>query len=99
MELSVLSTEELRKVAEESATLAAQLVIDKLPLSTDPSWEWISNSEYLRKRGITKTTAQRDRDNGVIPWSKIGGKIYYRRSDVEALLEKNLRLPSEEVSK
>ena len=97
MEISLISGEELRKVAEESAAKAAQIVIDLLPSSTDSSWKWMPNKEYLKKRGISKTTAQRERDSGLISFSKIGGKIYYRRSDVEALLENNLRIPTEEV--
>jgi len=92
MPISVLSDGELRKITDESALKAAQIVIDRQLPSADASWTWMPNSEYLVKRGVTKTTAQRDRDNGVIPYSKIGGKIYYRRSDVEALLEKNLRI-------
>ena len=91
MEISLISDKELRTVAEESAAKAAQIVIEQLAPSADSSWEWMPNSEYVKKIG-SKTTAQRHRDTGVIPFSKIGGKIYYRRSDVEGLLEKNLRI-------
>ena len=44
--------------------------------------------EYL---GISKRTAQNYRDTGVIPFSQIGSKIYYRWSDVVTMIEtKNL---------
>ena len=38
---------------------------------------------------ISKRTAQTWRDEGVVSFSQIGSKIYYRMSDVEKLLEKN----------
>ena len=99
MSVSILSDSEIRSIAAQSATTAAHIVIEHLNSPRDSSWPWISNREYLRVTESSKTTAQRQRDSGVLPYSKIGGKVFYRRSDVEALLEKNLRKPAGEVVK
>ena len=38
---------------------------------------------------ISKRTAQNWRDEGKIAFSQIGGKIYYRYGDIEALLKQH----------
>lgn len=43
-------------------------------------------SDILR---VTRRTLQQYRNNGIIPYIQMGGKVLYRESDVEALLERN----------
>jgi hypothetical protein len=50
---------------------------------------WIDNQDVLQTLHISKRTLQTYRDNGVLPYSKIQGKFYYKVSDVEELLESN----------
>jgi uncharacterized membrane protein len=38
---------------------------------------------------ISKRTAQTWRDEGIISYSQVGSKIYYRMSDVQKLLDSN----------
>ena len=38
---------------------------------------------------ISKRTAQTWRDEGLISYSQVGSKIYYRMSDVQKLLDSN----------
>jgi uncharacterized membrane protein len=38
---------------------------------------------------ISKRTAQTWRDEGIISFSQVGRKIYYRMSDVQRLLDSN----------
>lgn len=38
---------------------------------------------------ISKRTIQSYRDNGTMPYSQIGHKCYYKRSDIENLIEKS----------
>jgi len=40
---------------------------------------------------ISKRTAQTWRDEGIVSFSQIGSKIYYRMSDVQKLLDKNYK--------
>lgn len=43
-------------------------------------------SDILR---VTRRTLQQYRNDGIIPYIQMGGKVLYRESDVEALLERN----------
>ncbi|MHB0756839.1 helix-turn-helix domain-containing protein [Polaribacter sp. M15] len=68
--------------------------IDEVKLSLDekkknPKDVFVDNQEFLQLMNISKRTAQTWRDEGVVSFSQIGSKIYYRMSDVEKLLEKN----------
>lgn len=51
--------------------------------------EFVDNADFIQLMKISKRTAQAWRDEGVISFSQIGGKIYYRMSDVKSLLDKN----------
>jgi len=51
--------------------------------------KWLDNSEMIDMLKISKRTAQTYRDTGIISFSQVGAKIYYRLSDIDALLEKN----------
>ncbi len=53
--------------------------------------DFVGNDQFLQIMGISKRTAQTWRDDGVIAFSQIGGKIYYLSSDIEGLLKKNRR--------
>lgn len=51
--------------------------------------KWLDNQEVCQLLNISKRTLQNHKTNGVIPFSQIEGKIYYKASDVEKLLESN----------
>ena len=48
---------------------------------------FLDNQEFLQLMNISKRTAQTWRDEGIIPFSQIGSKIYYKMSDVKNLLD------------
>jgi hypothetical protein len=49
----------------------------------------MDNEEFYKFMKISKRTAQTWRDEGIIAFAQVGGKIYYKMSDVEKMLEKN----------
>lgn len=51
--------------------------------------EWIQRDQVMRILKISERKLQSMRDNGTLPFSQIDGKIYYRTSDVERLLNSN----------
>lgn len=51
--------------------------------------DFVGNDQFIEIMGISKRTAQTWRDEGVIPFSQIGSKIYYSRKDIDALMEKH----------
>ena len=56
-----------------------------------PKEIWLDNQEFIQLLKISKRSAQNFRDSGMISFSQIGAKIYYRLSDVEELLKKHYR--------
>ncbi|MDX9933162.1 MAG: helix-turn-helix domain-containing protein [Bacteroidales bacterium] len=53
------------------------------------SEQWLDVSEACLALKISKRTLQSYRDNKVLPYSQISGKIYFKVADIQALLEKN----------
>ncbi len=50
--------------------------------------EWLDNQEVCQLLRISKRTLQTYRDNGILPFSQIGHKMFYRSKDVQQVLEK-----------
>lgn len=53
-------------------------------------WEdWVDAQDVMQKLHISVRTLQTLRTNGTLPFSRIGGKLYYRISDILKVLNKN----------
>jgi len=52
---------------------------------------WLDNQEMMQLLKISRRTLQAYRDEKVIPFSKVGSKIYYKAADVEKFLKSNYR--------
>lgn len=48
---------------------------------------WLDNADVCEKLNISKRTLQTYRDRGLLPYSQINHKVYYRLEDVEAFIE------------
>lgn len=53
------------------------------------SESYYSDSELAAMLKVSRRSLQDYRNNGTIPFIRLGGKILYRRSDIERVLEKN----------
>lgn len=49
--------------------------------------DWLPNGDVCKLLNISKRTLQHYRDMGVLLFSQIGHKCYYKREDVERLLQ------------
>lgn len=58
--------------------------------------DWMDSADVCEKLGVSKRTVQTYRDRGLLPYSQINHKIYYRTEDVEAFLEAMSRETMEE---
>ncbi len=56
-----------------------------------PADTFVDNQEFIQIMNVSKRLAQSWRDDGIISFSQIGSKIYYRMSDVQALLDKHYK--------
>lgn len=55
--------------------------------------EWLDGQEVMQYLHVSKRTLQNLRATGLLPYSQVNGKFYYKASDVEALLESNYSKP------
>lgn len=53
-----------------------------------PDQVFFDNQEFIQVMNISKRTAQAWRDTGMIAFSQVGSKMYYRLSDILKMLEK-----------
>ncbi len=68
----------LEQVLKELETLKKQSALSET---------WLDNQDVCEMLHISKRTLQNYRDNGILPYSQIGGKIYYKASDIDKHLE------------
>ena len=61
---------------------------------TTPLEEWVDGGYIMRQLGISLRTLQTWRSSGIIPYSQVLGKLFYKRSDIERLLDDHYRLGS-----
>lgn len=87
MEAIILSSEQFLEISKQLKEISNTLEFK----AKQPSEKFIDNQEFIMLMKISKRTAQIWRDEGKISFSQIGAKIYYKLSDVEALLNNNYR--------
>lgn len=56
----------------------------------EPEIVWLKSHHVQRMLQISSGTLQNLRINGTIPYSKVGGVLFYKKKDIEYLLEKNM---------
>jgi len=90
MKLIVTTKKDLQRIVNASVEAATTKAFSQVqPVASGPK-EWLTNREAVSFLGLSKTTLQRYRRSGQLSYSKIGGNIYYKYSDLVAVLEKNL---------
>lgn len=84
--LDIKSSQEFQSLLEEIRSLKA-LLKEEYTMGRELDG-LMDNADFIRTMDICARTAQTWRDEGKIAYSKIGKKIYYQASDIEAFLEK-----------
>ena len=70
----------VKKMVADIRTIAEECTINS---------EWIENGELAEMLGLSKRQLQGYREHGVLGFSTIGRKIYYRRDEVARLIKNN----------
>ena len=74
----------------KSSEIKSQLVNSNNQIGVNkarPVFNWVDNADLRNFLNVTDRTLQTYRDKGILPYSKIRGRIYYKISDIESLLE------------
>ncbi len=91
MDVIVTSKADLQRIVHASVEAAtAKILSHTQPTPSGGPKEWLTNREAMDFLGLSKTSLQRYRSSGRLPFSKMGGNIYYRYADLVAVLEENL---------
>ncbi|ULB35448.1 helix-turn-helix domain-containing protein [Proteiniphilum propionicum] len=51
----------------------------------------MDSADVCRALAISKRTLQTWRNNGKIPYSMLGGKVYFKESDIDSLLQLGMK--------
>ncbi|MGF7141460.1 helix-turn-helix domain-containing protein [Roseimarinus sediminis] len=86
---SLINEEKLDKLFEMLNSLKGSLEAEQVKNAKKLSETWLDNQEVMDLLRISQRTLQSMRDQLILPYSKVGGKIYYKASDVEQLLHNN----------
>lgn len=65
-----------------------ELIINN-KLSILSGQRYLTDAELAKCLKISRRTLQEYRNNGIIPFYHVGGKILYREADIEEFLETN----------
>ena len=65
------------------------LVIDESDSEENGLKDWVDNQDVMLALHVSLRTLQTLRSNGTLPYTRINNKIYYRRRDIEQLLNDN----------
>jgi hypothetical protein len=81
-----------RKSANQKAMSYARDSVSTTKPLTDKLEDWLDNQDVMQVLHISSRTLQTLRSNGILPFSRIGNKLYYRRFDIQKLLSNNYTL-------
>lgn len=84
MNLKIIETKTLEKVKERIALLLEKS--EKLSRHLKKE-EWLDNQDVCRMLNISQRTLQNYRDRGILSYSMIGHKCYYKAGDISLFVE------------
>ena len=86
MSATIITTEDLREFKMELLDDIKQLLSTQ---SGQVVKKWLKSPEVRELLGISPGTLQNLRINGTLPYTKIGGVLYYDYEEIMQVLEKN----------
>lgn len=86
MPASIVTTEDLERFKEEMLFEIKELLIKNERITID---SWIKSGKVMDKLEISPGTLQNFRVNNTIPFTKLGGIIYYDEVKINEILAKN----------
>jgi hypothetical protein len=87
MKKNAISVQQYKEILNRLDVLGKNLETNKNTLEN----QLFNNQQLSKYLDASLRTLQSWRDEGKIPFSQIGSKIYYRMSDVQKLLDANYR--------
>ena len=90
MEMLIIEKQALDELTCRLDTLKTKL--DSLYVNSGVApQKWLDIQQVCMRLSISKRTLQNLRDSGVLPSTKMGGKVFYKPEDVENMLLLNYK--------
>lgn len=86
MAANIITTEDLEQFRNELLQEIKQLLVQSGRVGID---HWIKSSRVMDKLEISPGTLQNFRINGTIPFTKLGGIIFYDEEKINEILKNN----------
>jgi hypothetical protein len=85
MAAQIITTEDLYIFKQELLQELKDIIVN-LPTQQK---KWLKSPEVRKMLGISPGTLQNLRINGTLPYTKIGGVVYYAYDDIVKVIERN----------
>lgn len=86
MAATVITPEDLQEFKQDLLSEMKKLLSERQGL---PSHKWLKSHEIRRLLSVSQGTLQHLRQKGILPFTKIGGVIYYDIEDIEKMIKDN----------
>nr|BFF38522.1 helix-turn-helix domain-containing protein [Tenacibaculum mesophilum] len=86
MPTSIITTDDLREFKQELLGDIKELINSQTTLKPK---KWLKSTEVRELLSISPGTLQNLRINGTLPYSKVGGVIYYDYEEILKVIEEN----------
>jgi hypothetical protein len=83
MAVEIITKEDLHRFRKELISELAELIKEVRPETP----QWIKSQEVRKLLKISPGTLQNLRVNGTLPFTKIGGAIYYSYEDIQKVMQ------------
>lgn len=90
MAANIITIEDLQNFKQELVTELQKLLSQR---QTVPARKWLKSNEVRRLLLVSPGTLQHLRVNGILPFTKIGGVIFYDYDDIQKMIEDHKRHP------
>ncbi|MCA4899732.1 MAG: helix-turn-helix domain-containing protein [Bacteroidota bacterium] len=86
MAATIITLEDLQNFKQELLTDLEKILSQR---QTTPARKWLKSHEVRRLLTLSPGTLQTLRINGTLPFTKIGGVIFYDYDDIQKMIESN----------
>lgn len=95
MAKEIITLSDLEEFGSELLQNIRTIIIEVKATSSNPQPKeeqtWLKSNQVQRLLGISSGTLQTFRINGTIPYTKVGGVIFYDLKDIKKVMEMNKR--------
>ena len=92
MELMIIEVKTFEKLKERIRQLSNEIENFREKLKVKEKNKWLDSQDVCLALDISKRSLQLYRDTGTIPYTSLGGKFYYKETDIDEILKNGLKV-------